>query len=68
MAFAALANIAALAMLIPVAFRLMRDYDAQRRTREYPVFDPKMFPDLNLDHEAWADAADAVPESRRRSA
>jgi AGCS family alanine or glycine:cation symporter len=67
MAFAALANIAALAMLIPVAFRLMRDYDAQRRTREYPVFDPKMFPDLNLDHEAWADAADAVPESRRRS-
>jgi AGCS family alanine or glycine:cation symporter len=68
MAFAALANIAALAMLIPVAFRLMRDYDAQRRTREYPVFDPKMFPDLNLDHDAWADAADAVPESRRPSA
>ena len=68
MAFAALANIAALAMLIPVAFRLMRDYDAQRRSREYPVFDPKMFPDLNLDHEAWADAAGAVPESSRRSA
>lgn len=65
MALAALANIAALAMLIPVAFRLMRDYDAQRRTREYPVFDPKMFPDLNLDHEAWADAADAVPDSAR---
>jgi AGCS family alanine or glycine:cation symporter len=67
MAFAALANIAALAMLIPVAFRLMRDYDAQRRTREYPVFDPKMFPDLNLDHEAWADAADAVPTKAQRS-
>jgi AGCS family alanine or glycine:cation symporter len=67
MAFAALANIAALAMLIPVAFRLMRDYDAQRRTREYPVFDPKMFPDLNLDHEAWADAADAVPTKAQPS-
>jgi AGCS family alanine or glycine:cation symporter len=66
MAFAALANIAALAMLIPVAFRFMRDYDAQRRTREYPVFDPKMFPDLNLDHDAWADAADAVPASARQ--
>jgi AGCS family alanine or glycine:cation symporter len=66
MAFAALANIAALAMLIPVAFRFMRDYDAQRRTRKYPVFDPKMFPDLNLDHDAWADAADAVPGSARR--
>jgi len=67
MAFAALANIAALALLVPVAFRVMRDYDEQRRTQEYPVFDPKKFPDLDIDHDAWADAADAVPDSARRS-
>jgi len=68
MAFAALANIAALALLVPVAFRIMRDYDTQRRTREYPVFDPKQFPDLDIDHAAWADAADAAPDSGRRPA
>jgi len=68
MAFAALANIAALALLVPVAFRIMSDYDRQRRTREYPVFDPKQFPDLDIDHEAWADAADAAPDSGRRPA
>jgi AGCS family alanine or glycine:cation symporter len=67
MAFVALTNIAALAMLVPVCFRVMRDYDNQRRTREYPVFDPKMFPDLNIDHDAWVDAADAVPQSARKT-
>jgi AGCS family alanine or glycine:cation symporter len=54
MTLLALVNLAALAMLIKVGLRLMRDYDAQRKAGiETPVFDPKEFGDLDLDPVAW---------------
>ncbi|MDD0842452.1 alanine/glycine:cation symporter family protein [Pseudomonas sp. Gutcm_11s] len=50
----AFVNLAALAMLIKVGLRLMRDYDAQRKAGiATPVFDPKDFGDLDLDPAAW---------------
>lgn len=50
----AFVNLAALAMLIKVGLRLMRDYDRQRAAGiATPVFDPKDFADLDLDPIAW---------------
>jgi len=59
MALVALANIAALAMLVPIGFRVMHDYDQQSRAGKRPVFDPARFPDLNIDERAWRDADQA---------
>ncbi len=64
MALLAVVNLLALALMLKVCFRLMRDYDEQSRAGKTPVFDSHKFDDLDLDHEAWADAADAVVEKR----
>lgn len=60
MALLAVVNLVALALLMKVGFRLMNDYDQQWKAGKVPVFDPDKFPDLNIDREAWKDAADAV--------
>lgn len=60
MALLAVFNLVALALLMKVGFRLMNDYDRQWRAGKVPVFDPDQFPDLDIDREAWKDAADAV--------
>jgi alanine or glycine:cation symporter, AGCS family len=60
MALLAVFNLVALALLMKVGFRLMNDYDRQWRAGKVPIFDPDQFPDLNIDREAWKDAADAV--------
>lgn len=53
----AFVNLVALAMLIKVGLRVMRDYDEQRAAGiERPVFDSAKFADLDLDHDAWRDA------------
>ncbi|WP_044873282.1 alanine/glycine:cation symporter family protein [Pseudomonas sp. LFM046] len=58
----AFVNLVALAMLIKVGLRVMRDYDEQREAGiDHPVFDASKFADLNLDRDAWPanPAADA---------
>lgn len=63
MALLAVFNLVALALLMKVGFRLMNDYDQQWRAGKVPIFDPDQFPDLNIDREAWKDAADSVDRS-----
>jgi len=60
MALLALVNLAALVLLAGPALRLLEDYKAQAKVRDVPVFDPKQFPDLNIDHDAWSTAAETV--------
>jgi AGCS family alanine or glycine:cation symporter len=48
-------NLAALALLVPVAFRLLADYDRQRTVTETPRLDPKRWADLDIDADAWRD-------------
>lgn len=60
MALLALFNLVALAFLMKIGFRLMRDYDQQWRAGKVPVLDPDQYADLDIDREAWSDAADAV--------
>lgn len=62
MALLALVNLLALALMVKVCFRLMTDYDEQIKAGLTPVFDPKKFSDLDIDHDAWSDAAGAVEE------
>ncbi|MFO7762419.1 MAG: alanine:cation symporter family protein, partial [Wenzhouxiangellaceae bacterium] len=64
MALVALTNITALVILVPVGFRVMRDYENQRRAGRTPVFNPDDFPDLDIDRDAWRDAADSVTEKQ----
>ena len=55
MGILALVNLLALLMLFPVLRRVLNDFDAQRKAGvERPVFDPTKFPDLDIDHSAWA--------------
>ncbi|WP_313516191.1 alanine/glycine:cation symporter family protein [Pseudomonas sp.] len=50
----AFVNLVALALLIKVGLRVMKDYDAQRRAGvDQPVFDARQFADLDLDRDAW---------------
>ncbi len=52
----ALVNLLAIAMLFPVALRLVRDYRAQLGAGiEHPVFEPAEWSDLDIDQTAWAD-------------
>jgi AGCS family alanine or glycine:cation symporter len=53
MALLALVNLIALALMLKVCFRLMRDYDDQSRAGQSPTFDPDRFKDLDIDREAW---------------
>jgi AGCS family alanine or glycine:cation symporter len=48
-------NLAALAMLAKVGFRLLKDYDEQRKTTANPKFDPEAWSDLDIDPSAWRD-------------
>ncbi len=48
-------NLAALAMLAKVGFRLLKDYDEQRKTTANPKFDPEAWADLDIDASAWRD-------------
>lgn len=56
MALLALVNLIALALMMKVGFRLLRDYDDQLRAGKVPVFKPADFPDLDIEHDAWSDA------------
>jgi len=52
----AVVNLLALAMLFPVALRIIDDYRKQLAQGREPVFVPADFPDLAVDPEAWKDA------------
>jgi len=60
MALLAIVNLAALAIMLKVCFRIMDHYEDQRKLGKTPVFDTKDFEDLGLDADAWADAKDSV--------
>lgn len=50
----ALVNLVAILMLFPTCMRIVNDFRAQLKAGvARPVFDPKTFPDLDLDREAW---------------
>ena len=50
----AVVNLLALAMLFPIAKRLLTDFTDQLKAGvERPVFDPDKFPDLGIDRYAW---------------
>jgi len=48
-------NLAALALLMKVGFRLLKDYDDQRKSVDQPRFDPDAWSDLDIDPAAWKD-------------
>ncbi len=61
----AFVNLIALALLIKVGLRVMRDYDEQRKAGiDQPVFDATKFADLDLDRAAWPanPAVEAAPQ------
>ncbi len=50
----ALVNLLVLAMLFPVAMRVLKDYNRQIKNGiELPIFDAKNFDDLDIDHSVW---------------
>ncbi len=54
MGILALVNLLAIAMLFPVAMRLLNDYRGQlNEGKEHPTFDPEKFSDLDIDKTAW---------------
>lgn len=54
MGILAIVNLLALLMLFPTLIRILKDYKQQlKEGAEHPVFNPKDFPDLDIDHEAW---------------
>lgn len=48
-------NLAALGLLVPIAFRLLKDFDTQRAQVEVPQLDPAQWADLDIDPRAWRD-------------
>ena len=48
-------NLTALALLMPVAFRLLKDFDDQRKQKDIPKLDPDQWSDLDIDPGAWRD-------------
>ncbi len=48
-------NLVALVFLSGTAVKLVRDYLRQRREGKEPVFEPAMFPELDLDTDDWQD-------------
>lgn len=61
--------VTALALLIKVGLRVLKDYDAQRKAgAAQPVFDGSRFTDLDLDRAAWPTAKPALPPQPRRRA
>jgi len=54
MGILALVNLLAIAMLFPVAMRVLRDFREQLAAgNDDPVFDPQKFADLDVDRTAW---------------
>lgn len=54
MTLLALVNLITMALLFKICLRILRDYDDQRRAGvETPIFDSKLFLDLDLDPVAW---------------
>jgi AGCS family alanine or glycine:cation symporter len=50
----AVVNLIALLMLFPVGMRVLKDFtDQLKEGTDPPVFDPKKFPDLDIDPTAW---------------
>lgn len=50
----AVVNLMAIMMLFPTCLRVLDDFRTQlKQGVARPVFQPKAFPDLNLDHDAW---------------
>lgn len=63
MGFLALVNLLALVLLFRVGLKVMRDFDQQIQSGEsQPIFNPERFPELNLDHQAWAMDDPSLPE------
>ena len=58
MALVAITNLVAVALLLKVALRVIRDYDSQSRAGRTPAFNPDDFKDLNIDRDAWTDAGE----------
>lgn len=57
MTLLALVNLIAMALLFKICLRLLNDYEAQRRSGiKTPVFDSKLFLELDLDPIAWPPA------------
>ena len=40
---------------MPVAFRLLKDFDDQRKQKDIPKLDPDQWSDLDIDPGAWRD-------------
>jgi AGCS family alanine or glycine:cation symporter len=54
MGILALVNLLAITMLFPIGLRVLNDFrDQVKAGKEYPVFDPEKFPDLDIDKTAW---------------
>ena len=69
MGILAVVNLLALAMLFPVALRILNDFRAQLKAGvRRPVFDPAKFPDLDTDPTAWPDAPRAAGPSTAQGA
>ncbi len=63
MGILAVVNLLALAMLFPIAMRLITDFRSQLAAGvQKPVFDPAKFPDLDTDPTAWPDAPKVAAE------
>ena len=67
MGLLALVNLAALFLLFKTGLRLMNDYDRQIKGGvKSPVFDPKAFADLDLDHAAWTPLDSQAPTAKQQ--
>ena len=67
MGLLALVNLAALFLLFKTGLRLMNDYDRQIKAGvKSPVFDPKAFADLDLDHAAWTPLDSKAPTAKQQ--
>ena len=67
MGLLALVNLAALFLLFKTGLRLMNDYDRQIKAGvKSPVFDPKAFADLDLDHTAWTPLDSQAPTAKQQ--
>ncbi len=55
MALLGVVNLAALAMLGKIAFRILADYDSKLGSSEQPALDVNDWKDLDIDPEAWKD-------------
>ncbi len=55
MALCGVVNLLAVGLLVPTAFRLLKDFDTQRSQVEVPQLDPAQWSDLDIDPKAWRD-------------